>query len=645
MAKKKQTIKTDAPKAKVQPINRSASRSGESKPFVLNDQWATILLIAIAIIINIRTIGYEYTYDDAAFTSSGNLIDIRGGMKAIPEIMTHAKNYCFDKSNVGSYRPLLPASFAIERQFFGFNPAVSHTVNLILFGLMILVLFKVLRRMFPDVSVYIPFFILLLYELHPIHIEVIASVKSRDELLAVMFTCLAMLQSFKWIDDNKINHLVLSGVYFLLAMLAKESPIGFVAIVPLTLYFFTKATPKQCIVSGIPYFITVCVFVGLRFAFLDKAAANASVAITENFFVGAHTFATKLGTVLLIQLKYFMFLIFPHPLSFDYSYNQVPIVNLTNYQSVISFVIIAALFVYAIMNFRKKDIYAYCILFYFLSIAITSNLLMEIGAGMGERFLFIPSLGFCIAVVFLLAKLLKVNLKDVDFKSAPKLGYIIVGISVLYAGKVFAGNEDWRSNLTLFAKGAEVCPNSWRTQHCLAVEYKKMTLAETNPVNQQRYADSAILHYKKSIAVYPYKADPQGDLGAVYFTLKNYDSAIKYLRSSLVINPALSSASANLGTVYMTLKQYPEAIEYYRKTVAVDPSNIIAQFNLAVCDYNVQKYDSAVINFKKALQVNPEYNDHKAFDYTAIIYKMLGQIDSSAKYEALGKQFAAGLKQ
>jgi len=654
MAQKKQTIRPDQPKAKVQPVTRPASRSNESTPFVLNDRWAIILLIAIAIIVNIRTIGYEYTYDDAAFTSAGNLIDIRAKaprseylLGSIPELMTHAKNYCFDKSNIGSYRPLLPVSFAIERMFGEFNPTFSHTVNLILFGLMIMMLFKVLRRMFPDVSIYIPFFILLLYDLHPIHVEVIASVKSRDELLAVMFTCLSMVQSFKYIDDEgkQIKHLFLSGAYFLIAMLSKESPIGFVAIVPLTLYFFTKANIKQCIISGVPYFITVCVFVLLRVIFLDKVAANASVAITENFFVGAKTFAAKLGTVLLIQLKYFIFLLWPHPLSFDYSYNQVPIVNITDPRSLVSLAIILALFAYAIMNFKKKDIFAYCILFYFFSIAITSNLLMEIGAGMGERFLFIPSLGFCIAVVFLLAKLLKVNVKDADIKTAPVLSYIVIGVAVIYSGVVFAGNEDWRSNLTLFAKGAEICPNSWRTQHCLAVEYKKLALAENNPVNKQNYADSAIVHYKRSIAVYPLKADPQGDLGAVYFTLKQYDSAIKYLSSALMLNPELSSAAANLGTVYMTLTKYPEALVWYRKTVAVDPNNIIAQFNLGVCDYQVQKYDSAIINFKKALQIAPDYNEHKGFEYTAIIYKMLGQNDSAAKYQALGQQFSATQKQ
>jgi tetratricopeptide (TPR) repeat protein len=647
MAQKKQPGKPEPQKARVQPVARPAQNT-PSKPFEFTDKWAVILLVAIAMIVNIRTITYEYTYDDAAFTSSGNLIDIRKGMASIPELMTHAKNYCFDKSNIGSYRPLLPVSFAIERQFTQFDSNVSHTVNLILFALLIFMLFKVLRRMFAGSSIYIPFFILLLYELHPIHIEVIASVKSRDELMAVIFTCMSILQSFKFIDDgerNQMKHLLLSGVYFLLAMLSKESPIGFVAIVPLTLYFFTNAKIKDCIISGVPYFITTCIFIGLRFAFLDKVAANASVAITENFMVGAKTLGTKLGTVLLIQLKYFMFLIFPHPLSFDYSFNQIPIVGLTDYRSIISLVIILALFAYAIMNFKKKDIFAYCILFYFLSIAITSNLLMEIGAGMGERFLFIPSLAFCIAIVFLLAKLFKADLSKLNFTTTPRMGYIIITVAVLYSGKVFAGNEDWKNNFDLFSKGVEVCPNSWRTQHCLAVEYKKMAMAETIPANQLKYADSAIAHYTKSIDIYPYKADPHGDMGAIYITLKMYDSAIVHLKRAVELNPQLSSAVANLGTVYLSEGKYADALTYYRSTIALDPGNIIAQFNLAVCYYQVQKYDSAIINFKKAIQVNPDYNEHKAFEFTSIIYNSLGQKDSAAKYHALGVQYGSGIKQ
>ena len=640
MAKKKQTSNPDQPKpkapvaAKQQPANKAVS----GRPAY---NWYVIILMAVAFIINARTISYDYTYDDAVFTSKGNLIDLpladNGGIYCIPALFTHGKNYCFDKSNNGSYRPLLPATFAVEHSVFGFNPMVSHFINLVLFCVLIMLLYNVLRRMFNNYSPYVPFLILLLFELHPVHTEVMASVKSRDEILAFLFTAMSMLQTYKFIDNNKMKHLVLSGIYFFIALLAKESPVCFVAIVPLTLYFFTNVDVKKTVISTAPYFIATCLFVLIRGLVLDKGAGDVSV--TENTLVAATNFSEKLGTILFIQLKYLWLLIFPYNLSFDYSYNQVPIVHFTNYMSIISFVILTILFVLAVINFKRKNIYAYCILFYFFAMGVTSGLLMQIGATMAERFLFIASLGFCIAIIFVLVKVFKIDMKTVTYENSRNFSYVIIAIAVLYSIKSMARNEDWKSNLDLFKSGVITAPNSWRSQNCLAVEYKRMATAETNPQLQNEYNKEAIKYYYNSIAIYPDKADSHADLGAIYFTMKNYDSAIVQLKRALQLNPNLANANANLGTVYLTLQQYHNALGYYRKTVEVDKTNIIAQFNLGVCYYQEQKLDSALIAFKKSIQIQPEYYNHKAFDDVAIIYSSMGKQDSAAKYQALSKQF------
>jgi hypothetical protein len=420
MAKIKPNSKPIPPQAKPPVANKPIPKTpkpenNESK--ISPENWLLIILIAIAFIVNAHTITYNYTYDDAVFTSENSYIGIKG-IGAIPGLFTHAKNYNFDKSNTGSYRPLLPITFAIEHEFFGFNPVVSHSINLILFCLLIWVLFKLLRRMFPTYSIYIPFFILLLYELHPIHTEVIASVKSRDELIALLFTVMGMLQSSKYVDDNKIKRLVLSGIYFFIAILSKESVTPFVAIVPLTLYFFTNARLSKLAAATVPYFVSAAVFVLLGIAFLDKVTTSAPVAITENAIVGVKNFSERLGTVLVIQLKNLQLLLFPHPLCFDYGFNQIPFVPVTNFVSLISLAIFLALIAYAVITFKKKSIYSYCIIFYLMAVSITSNLIILIGATMGERFLFISSLGFCIAVVFLLAKLFKTNLNTVTYENS-----------------------------------------------------------------------------------------------------------------------------------------------------------------------------------------------------------------------------------
>jgi len=640
VAKKKPVLRSEAPKAPPQVQTKKPQQPAAPTPFVMSDKWYIILLMAVVFIVNARTIGYEYTYDDAVFTSKGNLIDLPdiGGLKCLPGLFTHGKNYCFDKSNNGSYRPLLPATFAVEHAIIGdFSPTVSHFVNLVLACILMMLLFKLLRRMFPTYSPYVPFLILLLFELHPIHTEVMASVKSRDEILALLFSALTMLQTFKYMDDNKTKHLVLSGIYFFIALLAKESPVCFIAIAPLSLYFFTTANLKKILIASAPYYAMTGLFLLIRGMILEAGAGD--VSITENTFAGIHTFGDKLGTILVIQLKYLELLVFPHPLSFDYSYRQIPITSVTNVVAIISLVIFTGLFVYAVATIKNKNVFAYCILFYFFAMGVTSGLLIQIGATAGERFTFIGSLAFCITAVLLLAKLFKTDLATVTYEHARGLSYTLIVISVLYAGKTMARNEDWSSNLALFKSGVVTAPNSWRSTNCLAVEYKRMANAEPNPQTQAWENDSAIVYYKKSIAIYPFKADTHADLGAIYLVQKKYDSSIAELKKGIELNPKLSSCVANLGTVYLTLQNYHEALGYYRTGVALDPTNVIAQFNLAVCYYQEQKYDSAATGFTKSIAISPAYNDHKAFGYAAIVYRTLGKMDSAAKYENLGKQF------
>jgi protein O-mannosyl-transferase len=643
MAKSKQTTKNIQSQVKAPVTNRNAAKPVQSKPKGTTEWHLIGILIAIAFIINIRTLTYNYTYDDAVFTTEQSLIGIRG-LGAIPPLFTHAKNYNFDKSNTGSYRPLLPITFAIEHEFFGFKPAISHFINLVIFGILILVLFRLLRRMFKNYSMYVPFFILLLYELHPIHTEVIASVKSRDELMTLLFTALSMLQSFKFADNGRSKHLILSGIYFLIALLAKESPVPFVVIVPLTLYFFTEAPLKKILVAAVPYFIAAAIFVGLGLAFLDKAPKEAVVAVTENALMGADL-SSRFGTAFFIQLKYLGLLLFPHPLTFDYSFNQIPYIGVLHYKSLIALAVVISLLAYAFINLRNKSIYSYCILYYFICLSITSNIFFLIGTTMGERLLFIPSLGFCIAVVFLLAKAFKLDPATLTYSNAPKFSYVIIAIAVLYSGKTMARNEDWKSNFDLFKSGAEVSPNSWRAEYCLGAEYKIKVLAETNPEVKSELIKEAIKYFNRSLAIYPDKADTHGDLGAIYLTAKMDDSAILHLKRAVDLKPALSSAAANLGTVYLTENKFPEAAVYYRKTIDADPSNVTAMFNMAVCDVQLQKLDSAVLHFKKSMAIAPDYNNHKAFEYTAIVYKMMGRMDSASRYASLAKIYNPGFSQ
>src|SRR5262249_17034938 len=149
----------------------------------------------------------------------------------------------------------------------------------------------------------------------------------------------------------------------------------------------------------------------------------------------------RLATALWIQLKYIILLLFPHPLSWDYSYNEIPIIGLGNPRTLVAIAVIVAMLVYAMKNIKRKDVFAYCILSYAASVVITSNIIITIGATMAERFLFTASLAFCIAVVFLIVKLFRVDPTTVSYPATSKLFVVVAVIAVMYTGKTIARNE------------------------------------------------------------------------------------------------------------------------------------------------------------------------------------------------------------
>jgi NADH:ubiquinone oxidoreductase subunit 6 (subunit J) len=100
--------------------------------------------------------------------------------------------------------------------------------------------------------------------------------------------------------------------------------------------------------------------------------------------------------------KYLLLLIFPYQQVCDYSFNQLPLVGFGSWQTLLSLLIYVALIIYAIRSLRKKSPVAYGIFFFIITMSIYSNLVYLIGSSFADRFLFIPSLGYCMAIVYLL---------------------------------------------------------------------------------------------------------------------------------------------------------------------------------------------------------------------------------------------------
>lgn len=199
-------------------------------------QWLTVFLFSMFLYFN--TLPNGYNIDDTLVTQNHRLTS--KGISAIANIFKEP--YYKDKAGFAyEYRPIVLVSFAIEHQFFGEKASGSHFFNVLFYGLLCVLLLSVLRQLLQEYSPLVPFIITLLFAAHPIHTEVVASIKNRDELLAVIFSLLAWKATLLFADTDKPKRwlwLPVAALSFLIALLSKQTATTFIIFIPASLLIF-----------------------------------------------------------------------------------------------------------------------------------------------------------------------------------------------------------------------------------------------------------------------------------------------------------------------------------------------------------------------------------------------------------------------
>ena len=510
-------------------------------------------------------------------------------------------------------------------------PFLNHAMNILLFGLTCILLFHILQLIIPKkYSIKTPvgelglaFFATLLYAAHPIHTEAVSNVKGRDEVMCMLFSLLSLLATIKYVRTKNVVHLVWGTFIFFVALMSKENAITFFAVIPLTYYFFTNAKAKDYAMVLGAYLVPVAIFLFLRSQFTQSGITQDSPEILNNPFLLATT-SQRYATIILTFLIYIKLLIFPHPLTHDYYFNQIPYVDFGDITFILSLLINGALVVYALMNLKKKSIASYAILFYFTTFSIASNLLFTVGVLMNERFIYMSSLGFCILVSYLLITYIK-NQKAV-------LASFVIILS-LYSVKTFTRNYDWKDSFTLFRRDAIHSPNSSKIQTSLGGDLTKaaesnipalrdsgmiksffkdlnsgLTEEQLNAINMMpdsmiRYLllDSSIAHLNEAIRIYPTHSNAWLLLGnAVYKrTHKPQDVIPIYEKASAYRVGGYYDANFNLGVVYNENNQPGPAKDNLLKAFDVKPEQVECRYLLAQTYAKLNKPDSVEIWLRK----------------------------------------------
>ncbi len=690
----------------------------------MKTKWAIIIFVLIAFILYGKSINHQYNIDDNYVVHNHELV--KKGIKGIPDIFK--SRYHNERDQAFGYRPFTIAVFALETSVFGQNPRIHHTINILLYALLVIVLFRLLKQLMPKISDSFIFLGLLIFIVHPIHTEVVLSLKNREEIFCFFFGALAWKQAIRYYDKQKVYSIILSILFLVISFLSKETAIVFLAIIPISLFFFRvkasennetmKAKPNKSpwligiqvicflliafqfdfitsIIGSTLYnviaFVTItsiaftqCKFndfrhspilktsigllvltiiISILFKGLGKVAIaftslslilytvkhqfpnrfmqwkkgikaipkvylysilftiisalviaavfyipetllpkqNAPVFHWQNPLFAEHSVSTHLGIVLYSLAFYLKLLFIPHPLRFYYGFAVIPDVGIFHPISIISLLIHLLLMYMVYRGIKKRSILSFSILIYFIGILPFSNIFFPLTGIIAERLLFIPSLGFSLAMAFLIFKISKTDI----YSNKPiikQAGIIALSLIIVipFSTLSIQRTPDWENRETLYeadipnlTKSAKA--NNLYANHLIAKVYEGMK--HQVPLQQM---DEII------------------------------QLSIKHYNQTLIVDSTYANAYHNLGYIYMIIgRDYNTAERYFTGCIERDTTIPEAYMNRGVCRFYLKKYDESLSDLESSKSFNMEKEMDKIFYYSGQIYEIKGEYEKA----------------
>ena len=250
----------------------------------------------------------------------------------------------------------------------------------------------------------------ILFALHPVHTEVVANIKGRDEILALLLCLWSAYFAIKGTHHKKYGQLIIAAIFFFLAMLAKEVSVGFLVVVPLAYYLFRASNLIHSTIALSPLLIGFASYLVLRISVLGFSMGdppplelmNNPFLKFENGHYRVMTSFEKMPQIIYGLGKYIQLSILPHTLTHDYYPHHLRVDSMADWKVLSSLITMFLAFIWALKNYQRNNLIFFSIAFFTATLLITANIIFPVGTHLSERFLFSPSLGVCMLLAYLI---------------------------------------------------------------------------------------------------------------------------------------------------------------------------------------------------------------------------------------------------
>ncbi len=612
--------------------------------------YAFLIIFIITFAFYGNSIQNKYAVDDAIAITQNKFT--KQGLAGIDDILTNDAFTGFfgKKKNLvsgGRYRPLSLITLAIEYEFLGLNPHVSHLINVLLYTWAGILIFLILSHLFktkdPPAWYYsMPLIITLLYIAHPVHTEAVTNIKGRDEIMAMLGSLLAFLFTLKAIDTKKLKYYVYSGIVFFLGLMSKENTVTFIAVIPLAIYIFRDEKPMRVLGTLLPLIFSFVIFFLIRQSVVGELIKDPPNELMNNPFLEASE-TEKYATIFYTLFIYLKLLIWPDPLTYDYYPYHIPLTDWGDPKAFMPAILYAILFIWMAMYIiyhlfhaliqqsskpKKGGIITFSVFYYLITLSIVSNIPFTIGAFMNERFLFMPSLGFSILSGYLIYKKIPLLIPG-KTKQRPVVMGIVIIILALYGFKTIDRNTDWKDDFTLFTSDVQISSGSAKSNCTAGGKLLEKAKTIENEQKKNEYLERSIEHLREALRIHPTYKDPMLLLGNAHFAYnRNYDSAVYYYKKLLRRNPRYDLAYNNIHKIFTGYDNVDYKIKVYEELIKINPNRFEVNYQLGNL-YGKEKKNltKALYYLKRAAKINPR--SKKTWKDLGVAYGMSGKTDQS----------------
>lgn len=615
------------------------------------------LLILFSLSLYLNTLFHDFAVDDGIVITKNEYVT--RGFAGIPDLLSKDTFRGFFKKEGkdklvagGRYRPLTPVAFAIVYEFVGPVAPVFHLLSIVIYALVCLLLLRLLQKLLRprmgENAQWLSFVACLIFAAHPVHTEVVANIKGMDESAALLFSILAFLSFLKGIDQKRKSDFVIGCLFLFLGLMSKENAVSFVILIPAGLWLLYGQSLGAAIRAGLWLIVPTFLFLLIRAQILGwNPIAGESGELMNNPFLkfsnGTYVLfspAERYATIFYTLIRYIGLLLFPHPLTYDYYPRHIGIQNFSSAWPLVSVLLHLLMLLGIFILGKKNPLISLSLLWYLIPLSLVCNLVFPIGTFMGERFLFMPSVGFSLIAAWGLLQLRSKN-------ASLQIGLLVLSLT-LFGIKTVSRNFDWKNDLTLILHDAKISKNSAKINNAVGGILLDNIKNKKDSATIRGYIANAKVHLNKAIELHPFYFDAYNLLGNAHFMAREYDQAIaKYefvlrylpddaealnnlhlslregarfkgmnqndprgaiawLERARQIKPEDDETLSLLGVAHGVIGEFDKALEHFGRVVARNPTNAEAHFNLYLTFMNMGDSARAQAALAEAQKYNPD---------------------------------------